>query len=210
MGGSRANHFHAGRRGARRPALAVAVVLALVATGCGDDGRGESDSEKESDVATLNATLARELAALDLYTRAMPRLDGRDAVLVRRLRAHEQEYANALTKAIRGAGGETDPEEIEVDIDEARGRADLLELAYAQENAALALNVEAAPRLYTDAPQTLAASLSAGHAQHLVLLRQALGASVVESVPEAFDVGELPPPERPEDESAAPPASGER
>jgi rubrerythrin len=183
--------------------LAVAVALGLLVAGCGGNGRGDTDPEKESDVATLNSALARELAALDLYTRAMPRLDRRDAVLVRLLRAHEQEYANALTKAIRGAGGETDPEEIEVDLEEAQGRADLLELAYAQESAALALYVEAAPRLNTDAPQTLAASLSAGHAQHLVLLRQALGASAVDSVPDAFDVGELPPP-------GSPPVSGER
>jgi rubrerythrin len=181
-------------RGTRRSTLAVAMAVVLVATGCGDKGRGETDSEKESDLVTLNAALARELATLDLYTRAMPRLERGDAALARRLRAHEQEYANALTKAIRGAGGETDPEEIEVDLSKARRRADLLELAYALENAALALYVEAAPRLYTDAPQTLAASLSAGHAQHLVLLRQALGASAVDSVPEAFDAGEAPPP----------------
>jgi rubrerythrin len=190
--------------------LAVATVLALVANGCGDDGRGDTDSEKESDIVMLNSALARELAALDLYTRSMVRLNRRDAVLVRRLRAHEQEYANALTKAIRGAGGEAEPEEIEVDLENVRGRADLLELAYAQENAALALYIEAAPRLNTDAPQTLAASLSAGHAQHLVLLRRALGASALDSVPDAFDVGELPPPERPERESPAPAASGEQ
>jgi rubrerythrin len=210
MGRSRAKHRHGGGHAAGRAIVVVATVLVLVAYGCGDDGRGDTDSEKESDIATLNSALARELAALDLYTRSMARLQRRDAVLMRRLRAHEQEYANALTKAIRGAGGEAEPEEIEVDLEDVRGRADLLELAYAQENAALALYIEAAPRLNTDAPQALAASLSAGHAQHLVLLRRALGASVMDSVPDAFDVGELPPPERPEGESAAPPASGER
>lgn len=171
------------------------VGAVLVASGCGPSGRGaETDPEKGSDVAILNAALARELATLDLYTAAMPRLSRRDAAIARQLRAHEQEYADALTKAIRGAGGDTDPGEIEVELGEARSRAELLELAYELESAALAHYVEAAPRLYTDAPRTLAAALAAGHAQHLVVLRRALGASAADSVPEAFDVGELDPP----------------
>ena len=47
------------------------------------------------------------------------------------------------------------------------------------------------------APRTLAASLAASHAQHLVVLRQALGAEPAESVPEAFEDGEVPPPGAP-------------
>ena len=60
-------------------------------------------------------------------------------------------------------------------------------LAYEEENAALAQALDAAPSLLTPAPRTLAASLAASHAQHLTVLRQALGASLVEAVPDAFD-----------------------
>jgi len=58
----------------------------------------------------------------------------------------------------------------------------------------LAAYVDAAPHLYTSAPRTLAVSLAAGHAQHLVVLRQGLGASLSGSIPEAFDGGQVPPP----------------
>jgi hypothetical protein len=50
------------------------------------------------------------------------------------------------------------------------------------------------PHLSTSAPQALSASIAASEAQHLVALRQLLGAGLTASVPEAFDTGEVPPP----------------
>jgi hypothetical protein len=124
----------------------------------------------------------------------MPRHRGRDAAVARRLRGHQQEYVDAITKAIRGLGGDAIGEAEELELPEQPSRAELLTLAYERESEALAANIEAAPRLYTSAPRTLAAALAAGHAEHLVLLRRLLGAPLTESTPEAFDVGETPPP----------------
>ncbi|HEX6688008.1 MAG TPA: ferritin-like domain-containing protein, partial [Solirubrobacterales bacterium] len=162
---------------------------------CGDRGHGaETDPEKGSDAAILNAALTRELTILDAYSRGRGLLRGPRGALGRQLRAQEQEYADALTKSIRGLGGDTEAEAEELDLTAVKDRADLLEFVYELESAALDFYVDKAAQLYTAEPRTLDASLAAGHAQHLVVLRQGLGASPVASVPEAFDGGEVPPP----------------
>jgi hypothetical protein len=186
-----------GRRGFGRAAVLLLVVLggALLASGCGKSGDGaETNPEKGSDAAILNASLARELTLLEAYTYGQSLLNGDLGAIGRRFRAQQQEYVSALTKALRGLGGDVEAEAEELDPAGIRSRASLLELLYALESAALAAYVEEAPRLFTSAPRTLGTSLAAGHAQHVVVLRQALGAGLAASVPEAFDGGEVPPP----------------
>jgi hypothetical protein len=194
-----------GRRGFGRAAavLWVGFAVALLALGCGKSGHGaDTDPEKGSDAAILNGALARELTMVEAYEGGRRPLRGRLRAVEREFRAQEQEYVDAITKAIRGLGGETEAEAEELDLSPARDRAGYLDLVYGLENAALASYLDAAPRLYTAAPRALAASLAAGHAQHLVVLRQALGADLAAAASQAFDVGETPPP------LATPPASG--
>lgn len=191
-----------GGSGRRRGFGRAAAVLALVflstltlASGCGDSGRGaETDPEKGSDAEILNEALTHELTLFDAYTRGRTLLRRSQHAVRRQLRAQEQEYVDALTKAIRGLGGDAEAEPEELDFTEVEGRDGLLTLLYELESAALAFYVDAAPRLYTSAPRTLDASLAAGHAQHLVVLRQGLGLGAAESVPEGFDGGEVPLP----------------
>lgn len=187
------------RRGISRAAcfLALAFAAALAVTsGCGKGGHGaETDPEKGSDAEILNTALSHELTTLDAYTHGQALLRGSQRAVGRQLRAQEQEYVDALTKAIRGLGGETEAEPEELDLSRVKSQASFLDLAYELESAALASYVDSAPRLFTAAPRTLDVSLAAGHAQHLVLLRQALGTAPASSVPEAFDGGEVPPPE---------------
>jgi rubrerythrin len=183
-------------------ALAV-LALVVVAVGCGGDD--SPDPEKDSDQAHLNSALAHELTMVEAYAQALPRLrDSRFAVVAREFRAQEQEYVNAITKALRGLGGETEAEAEEVDLSEVKSEADLLTLLYELENEAYDIYVGASPQLYTEAPRILATSLAASHAQHLVLLRQGLGAGPAASASEAFESGEVPPPEVEE------PVKGER
>ena len=176
-------------------AACVQLQIAHNAAGCGKPGHGaETDSEKGSDVDILNAALGQELTALEVYTEGMPRVGPRFAPAARRLRAQEQEYVSAISKAIRGLGGEATATPTDVNLDELHNQGDVLTRAYELESAALAADIEAGPRLFSGAPRTLAASLAAGHAQHLVILRQGLGAPVAEAFPKAFDGGEVPPP----------------
>jgi hypothetical protein len=166
-----------------------------VAAGCGNSGHGaETDPEKGADAEILNAGLARELTALDAYTRGLPLLTGPERAVGRQLRAQEQEYVDALTKGIRGLGGDVEAKSEELDFSRIENQADLLTLVYGLESASLASYLDAAPHLFTAAPRSLDASLAVGHAQHLVVLRQGLGAGPSASFPEAFDSGEIPPP----------------
>jgi hypothetical protein len=177
-----------------RATLAL-LLVALLAVGCGKPGHGaETDSEKGADVESLNAALARELSALDVYTNGMARIGLGFAPSARRLRAQEQEYVSAIAKAIRGLGGRATATAEEVDLSQLRDQRDVLTLAYEIESGALTAAIDASPRLYSEAPRTLAASLAAGHAQHLVVLRQGLGMPIAGAFPAAFDLGEIPPP----------------
>jgi acetoin utilization deacetylase AcuC-like enzyme len=183
------------RRGVCRAALLFLTLLALLAAGCGNSGEGaETDPEKGSDADLLNAVLAQELTLLRAYTEAPPLVEPQFRPVARQLRAHEQEYVNAITKALRGLGGETEAEADEVDLDSVASQDRFLALAYELENAVFAACVDAAPQLFTGAPRTLAAALAAAHAQHLVALRRGLGAAPAEAMPEAFESGEEPPP----------------
>jgi Ferritin-like domain len=186
-----------GRRGFGRAVAVLSLcAAAAAAAGCGKSGHGAStDPEKAADAAVLNVALSQELTAAAAYARGLPSLDGRLRAVGRELRAQEQEYVDALTKAIRGVGGETDAEAESLDPAEFRRRNEFLTLAYELESAALAYEAAEVPRLNTAAPRTLAASLAAGHSQHLVVLRQALGAGLAGSIPEAFDGGDVPPPD---------------
>lgn len=186
------------RRGFGRAAAVLALILTaglVIAGGCGDSGRGaETDPEKGSDAEILNEALAHEMTMLDVYTLGRSLLRGPRRTVGRRLRAHEQEYVDAVTKAIRGLGGDTEAEPESLDFAEIEDEPGLLSRLYELESAALAFYINAASRLYTSAPRTLDASLAAGHAQHLVVLRQGLGLDVAGSVPEGFDGGEVPLP----------------
>jgi hypothetical protein len=194
------NHFLrglGGRRGFGRAAalLCAGVAAAALFAGCGKSGHGaETDPEKASDAAVLNDALSQEMAAIEAYAGGLPLLHGRVRAVGREFHAQEQEYVDALTKAIRGLGGSVDTEHGQPELAGVSDQAEFLALAYGMENAALASYLDAAPRLNTAAPRGLAASLAAGHAQHLVVLRQALGAGLAASAPRAFDDGEEPPP----------------
>jgi Ferritin-like domain len=182
------------RRGIRRAVLLLSVVAA-VASGCGPSGEGAKDNpEKGSDAALLNAALGDELALLDAYTGATPMLSGRHRAVARGFRAHQQEYVDAITKALRGLGGEVEAEPDEVELEAGLSDADLLAALYRREGEVLAASLDAVPLLYTSAPRTLAGSLAAGHAAHRVVLRRALGVATPDLAPEAFDSGEEPLP----------------
>jgi hypothetical protein len=162
-----------GRRGFGRAAsLAFALLMTAVSlAGCGESGHGaETDPEKGSDAAILNDALARELTLLDVYTRGNRLLSESRRPLGRRLRAEEQEYVDAITKAIRGLGGDTEAEAEEVDLGQVNGAPGLLVLATELEDAAVDFYVEEAAHLYTPAPRTLDAWLAAGHGGHLGML----------------------------------------
>lgn len=182
----------------RRLAIAAAVIavaaFAFALAGCGGGG-DTTDSEKASDAEILNTALGQELTQVDAYTQGLSLLHGQQRVLGQQLRSQEQEHVDALVKAIKGLEEETDAEAEELDFSEVKTGDDFLTLAYELGSSALSSYINASPNLYTSAPRVLVSSLAASEAQHLVILRQTLGASLAESIPKGFDTGEEPPPE---------------
>ena len=183
------------RRGSRRVVVVFAAVLALLVGGCGKHGQGaKTDSEKAADVAVLNDALAAELTAVAAWDRALPRLRGRALAVGRELRGQDQAHLDAITKAVRGLGGETEAEAEELEPVRLNGRGEALRLAYEAENAALAQDLAAPSRLRTEAPRAVTAAIGASHAQHLVLLRQLLGVPLAGAAPQPYESGDEPPP----------------
>lgn len=187
------------RRGVSHAAVFfVACALAILASGCGSSGGSSTtEAEKAADVEVLNDALAQELTTVAAYRQGLALLRGSTLALAGEFHGQDQAHVDALTKAIRGLSGEVEAEASELESPGPKNRADALVLAYEEENAALAAALNAAPSLHTSAPRTLAASLAASHAQHLAILRQALGASLAEAAPAAFESGYLSPPSTP-------------
>ncbi|HEV7400882.1 MAG TPA: ferritin-like domain-containing protein [Solirubrobacterales bacterium] len=186
------------RRGFGRAVVFLVVVAALLAGGCGRPGHGaETDSEKAADVSVLNAILAQELTAVAAYEQALPQLRGPMLAVARSFRGQDQTHVDALTKGIRGLGGETDAEAAELETPGPQSQADALVLAFEEENAALSEAQSGVAHLQFTAPRALASALAASHAQHLAILRQGLGSGLTGAVPDAFESGDEPPPVNP-------------
>ncbi len=199
MGSERVFAISGRRRGFGRVVVVLCALAFLALTvalgGCGRSGHGAAtDSEKAADVEVLNGILAHELTVVDAFSQALPRLRGEALAVARQFQGQDQAHVDAVTKAIRGVGGETDAEAEELETPGPRTREEALLLAYEVENAALSQALGSALHLQTAAPSMLGAALAASHAQHVAALRQLLGADLAESVPSAFEPGDAPPP----------------
>lgn len=182
------------RRALLLGAIAAALTAGLGACGGGSDSTTTAQ-EKEEDAALVNEVLGRQLAAARAYGEVLPVLDDTDLALARELSAHEQEHADASTKMLRGLGAEAEPAEETIEVQELKTRRDALTFLYEMESETIDAELGAIGRLHLSWPRPELASMATNQAQHLVLLRRALGATSLETVPKAFETGETPAPE---------------
>ena len=176
-------------------ALATAVALAAALGACGGDGDASAaEEEKAADIAILNEVLGRQLSAVDAYDVVLPGLHGEALAAARFFRAQEQEHVDSIVKALRGLGGRAEPQPEEIDTEGLKIEADRLRFLYELESATIDAELDAIPNLTETWPRTLLGTTVANQAQHLVLLRRALGAKPLETVPEAFEDGTTPAP----------------
>ena len=179
--------------------LVAATTLAIAGCGGGGATTTTRQGEREADVALVDTAIAREMATVDAYEHGLA-LPGRsDAAVLRQFRAQDQEHVDALMKAIRGLGGQIDPEKVAgereaLDYKGIESRAGFLPLAYERESQGVAGDLDEVSRLSAVWPHSLLASIATDQAQHLVLLRRALGAGPLASVPAPFEVGTTPAP----------------
>ena len=171
--------------------LALAAALPLALAGCGGGGdSGPTDSEQAADAEILNGVLSRQLAAVGVYEEVIPALRGRDRLLALRFRAQEQEHADAIVKALRGLGAESEPEPEEIEAGELPSRAERLGRLYELEGATIDYELNAISDLASPWPRALLGAIVANQSQHRLVLRQLLGeADPGDPVPDAFEDG---------------------
>ena len=178
----------------RALALVAAAGLAASLVACGGDGEG-STVDPEADAAVLNEVLGRQLAAVAAYGEALPALRGAELAMARRFRVQEQEHVDATTKTLRGLEEPSDPVEETIDAGDLETPADALDFLYRLESATIDAEHNAVSRLTVGWTRPLIAAMAANQAQRLVLIRRALGAAPLETVPDAFETGETSAPE---------------
>lgn len=182
--------------------VALGIITAILAAGlllagCGEKGNPAGSSEKAHDIEVLNVAIGQEEALVDAYKRAGAFVhDPEMRAVMRTYVAQELEHIDGWTKAMRGLNGTVEAEAEELDYSGIKTEDDYLRFAYEVTSTDLTHFLEDVTQLSTSAPQSFAAAIAANEAQHLVVLRQAIGAGLLEAVPDAFDTGEVPPPPR--------------
>ena len=189
-------------------ATVVILLLAALLAGCGGGGSSTTSTStttspadaartasESPDGEILDKVLARQEGAVAAYAEVIPRLSPRFARMASYFRAQEQEHIDAVIKALRGMGspaGTAAPDEIEVG--ELKTDEERLVFLYQVEGATIDEELSAISNLEAPWPRSVLASTIANQAQHLTLLRRALGAGPLASVPVPFENGTAPPP----------------
>jgi hypothetical protein len=185
-------------RGGRAASAAIALAVAIATfalAGCGANGNPAAPDEKAKDAEVVNVAIGQDLTLIDAYRHAGEFVhDPANRALLRKLLAQEQEHVDGWTKAMRGLGGRVEAEAEELNYSGLHDERDYLLYVYKLASSQLTHFLEDVTQLSTPAPQSFAAAIAANEAQHLVVLRQALGAGLLEAVPDSFDTGEVPPP----------------
>lgn len=155
---------------------------------------GRAFAQSDGDGAVLESAVGLEQTAVVVYDTAFKSklLEKPLALAVRLFRDQEQEHADALSQALEDLGG-TPPEpptSAEVKgLGSVRSQEDILRFAVELENMAVMAYVDAHMKLQSPELLKTGTQIMANEGQHLVLLRQALGASPAQSVPSAFEAG---------------------
>jgi hypothetical protein len=198
----------AGNRIMRGGGVLAALFLISLLAGCGSGGSSAPSStaastdatpmpaaEPSADADLLNRVLGRQEAAIAANGEVIPKLGPRLAHLGAYFRAQEQEHVDAVLKAMRGLKGPVEPSEEEIEVGDLKGDRERLEFLYAVESATIDEELSAISELEASGARSLLTTIVANQAQHLTLLRQALGAGPAASVPVPFENGTAAPPE---------------
>jgi hypothetical protein len=185
--------------------LAVLLIAGILA-GCGGGGSSTSTSsaaaattpapsrEESADAAILDTVLARQEAAVEALAEVGPKMSPRLAHMAAYFRAQEQEHVDAVLKALRGLKSAAEPTVEPLDASGLASDRERLVFLYEVESATIEEELSAISELEASRPRSLLASTVANQAQHLTLLRQALGDGPLASVPVPFENGAAEPP----------------
>ncbi len=150
-------------------------------------------AQADGDAEILQAAIGLEQSAVFAYTAAAGTGKlGKSTPVAKLFAKQEQEHADGLISALEGLGGKapakpTKPEDVPGLAEAAGGDAkDITEFAVELETMAVAAYYDAHGKLQAPELLSTGASIMANEAQHLVVLRQALGQ---DPSPNAFVTG---------------------
>ena len=179
----------------RGAAALVLLLITAILAGCGGGGSSTAtgtevaSTQPSADAAILNSVLARQEDAAAAYSKVISELSpalGERALYFRR---QEQEHIDATIKAMRGLKIPAEPNLEPIEPGELKSDREVLLFLYEVESATIDEELSAISKLEASWPRSLLASTVANQAQHLTLLRQALGEGPLASVPVPFENG---------------------
>ncbi|MDX6691507.1 MAG: hypothetical protein QOG15_2964 [Solirubrobacteraceae bacterium] len=179
------------RRFLQTSGVGVVGGSALLLGACGGGGKATttsgSDERDKVDVEILNGALDLELMVVAAYKAGAAKLRGDVLQTVKGFLEQEQEHADALAQAIRDAAGTPNKAKSSYDFPRFVSQDAVLTYAIRLENTAVAAYIDALPKLTTGDLRATAASILTAEAEHISVLRDALGLA---PVPDAFVTGE--------------------
>jgi len=154
-----------------------------------------ASTQPSGDAQILDTVLARQEGVVEALAEVGPGLPPRLAHMAAYFRAQEQEHVDSLLKALRGLNSPAQAAPEPIDTSDLKSDRERLVFIYEAESATIDEELSAISKLEASWPRSLLASTVANQAQHLVLLRQALGAGPLASVPGPFENGTTEAPE---------------
>jgi hypothetical protein len=137
----------------------------------------------DHDVLALDDLLILERRAIAAYTAGIPVLVGRQRVIAIAFLRQELEHAGTLVTEVSRAGGSFTKRAQSYQLGNPNGPRGVLELLHEVERAEIAGYLDAIERLSSGRLRATAASILADQAQHVAVLRAALGQP---PIPSAF------------------------
>jgi bacterioferritin (cytochrome b1) len=169
---------------------AGAGAAGLVLGGCGGTSlKAQADNSApvlNSDVELLNQLLHLEHVAIAAYTAGTPLLPAATVKAGQLFLNDELAHAGALGALIKAAGGKPNKPAPSYDLGHPRTGQEVLALLHRIENAQISAYLAAIPRLEPALVKRSVAAILANDAQHVAVVRAALGQP---AVPSAFVTG---------------------
>jgi hypothetical protein len=161
-----------------RSGAGLAAGLGLVLAGCGGHARPKLPPRKQqADVEVLNHLLSLEQEAVAAYTAGIPLLTGLIAQDARLFLSQELAHVGELISLIKRQGGKPTKPRDTYPLGKPHSRADVLSLFHELERRQIAAYLQAIPIVAPGGARSALAAILGSDAQHVAVIRGALGLS---------------------------------
>lgn len=134
----------------------------------------------------INGLLDQCERTIAAYTATIPLFGGHLHAAMKQFLDQDLDHAGELYRLIKQAGGDANKPQPSYNLGQPKGRKDLIELLHRLETEMVAGYVAAVPQLSPGSVRAAIASILASDAQHVTVLRLALG---LDPLPSAFVTG---------------------